>query len=627
MPTPATATAASHVRLRDVDGDIALSVRREQMKMLFEATASATFAATGFAVALVWHLRGTVPDETLTTWLIAKGLIALPRVVHGLLFNRRRDESLMWMHIGKLLLLLDGLVWGAAGVFLMPAGDIATMTVIVATLSGVAAIATFVLHADWEATVAYVAPMLLPCIVYFFWRGDHFGLYGGAAIGVYLVLLLAVSRRSERHVVELLILRFTNARLTSQLSSALYRAHEQSRTRDIFVANMSHELRTPLHGILGLSRILHGQVPRDLQESVGLIRRSGEHLLGLINNVLEFSRFEAHGIDLHEEEVDITRVIDDATALCMPAAVDKRLQLSCDLDLPAPYVARVDPFRLRQILLNLIGNAVKFTEQGHVHVRASERPGNGPGSEGGIVIVVEDSGVGMNPDVVAHLYEPFVQGDTSARRRYAGTGLGLNITRAVCHQMGGEISCTSAPGQGSTFTVSLPLQRIVQRAAAPARATRPQPLAPETLSATVLLAEDNDVNALVAEFSLRRLGVEVRRAVNGTEVVLHMCTTQPRPDLVLLDCQMPVMDGFDAARAVRACEARHALPRVPIVALTANVFQVDRERCREAGMDAFLGKPFADHQLRELLHLFLVPTEDDSGFGTLPQPAYAVRVQ
>jgi signal transduction histidine kinase/CheY-like chemotaxis protein len=459
----------------------------------------------------------------------------------------------------------------------------------------VCAIGAFVLHTEWKSCAAFGMSMLLLPALALALRADEFGFYGSAAMLCFLFLLMLVAHRSERHVVEMLILRFTHDDLTRQLSAALELARQENRAKGEFVANMSHELRTPLHGILGLSRMLLGTMPPgNSHDNVGLIRRCGEHLLGLINNILEFSRFGAQGIDLHPQEIDVAKLIDDTTAMCMPGAVEKGLQLSCELEISRPCVVSVDPFRMRQILLNMIGNAVKFTERGSVRVRAVEADGGAS-----LLVRVIDTGVGIAADAVDRIFEPFVQADSSSSRGFGGTGLGLTITRDICRAMGGDIWCTSAPGQGSTFTVKLPMSRLRAKETPGYRSTAPSPLDyTEHLTGTVLLAEDNDVNAIVAEYSLRRLGVSVDRAVTGHEVVARVCTARNRPDVVLLDCQMPEMDGFEAARRIRAYEVLHGLPRIPLVALTANVFPQDRKQCMDAGMDDFLAKPFSDDQLR-----------------------------
>ena len=607
-----------------MEPDVRASVRAEQMRMLFETPFPGMLLATAFAFALAWHMRGVLPQATLDAWIAIKCAVVLPRMAHAWAFGRRRGDSLAWLRWGTALLFLDGLGWGAAGILLMVPDDPSAMTVIAASLSGVAAIAAFAIHADWRASVAFTGAMLLPVIGYFLWRGDAFGLYGAASIATFLMLLVAAVRRSERHVVELLALRFRNAALTGQISAALERAEQESRSKDVFVANMSHELRTPLHGILGLSRTLSRQVPGEVRETVSLIRRSGEHLLGLINNILEFSRFKAHGIDMHPSEVDVVRVVEDALAMCRPGAQDARLELEAEFLVPRPWVALVDPFRLRQILINLLGNAIKFTDPGGiVHVRVA------PGPDGrGLAIVVADTGVGIGPEAMARLFEPFSQGDASASRRHGGTGLGLHITREICRTLGGDIACQSVPGRGSVFEVRLPLERLAESSAraAAAKAVDSGFVVERFGSGTVLLAEDNEVNAIVAEASLRRFGVEVERVASGRDVVERLCTRGARPDIVLLDCQMPEMDGFEACRRVRAYEREHGLARIPIVALTANVFQQDRERCRAAGMDSFLGKPFGEHELQQVLVQHSIVPAGAAGASSDLGAAYAARL-
>jgi signal transduction histidine kinase/CheY-like chemotaxis protein len=572
------------------------------MAMVFDQTSVAVFAATGFAVALALYLQDVVGRETVYLWLAIKIAVVVPRVMHGVLFRRRRNDSLSWLHWGRAMLFVDGASWGLASLMFTGIDDHSTLTLVVATLAGVSTIAAFVLHADWPSCVAYTAPMQTPGIVMMLARGDALGLYGAFATLTFFALLLVSTRRSERHVVEMLTLRYTNEQLTAQLSSALELARMENHAKNEFVANMSHELRTPLHGILGVSNMLltgpSGASPR---EGLGVIRRCGEHLLGLINNILEYSRFGAQGVKLHPQTVDLAQIVDDSVAMCKPSADEKGLQILGTVDLPRPCMATADPFRLRQILLNLIGNSVKFTETGTIRVHAAA-------TEGGrqLRVRVEDTGVGIAPSALNSIFEPFVQVDSSNTRRFGGTGLGLSITRSLCEAMGGRITCRSTLGEGSTFEVFLPIELPLTAPSAAAPVPGRHGATPTRLRGTVLLAEDNEVNAIVAESSLVRLGLAVERVPSGVGVVERVCQLEsPRPDLVLLDCQMPEMDGFEAARRIRAHEAEHHLPRLPLIALTANVFPEDREQCRAAGMDDYLAKPFDTEQLRTVLTPYL----------------------
>lgn len=577
--------------------DIRARVCVAQMRMLFAQTNAAIFAATTFAFALAAYLNNFVAHELLIAWLAFKVLVIVPRIVHAVMFKRRPDDSLKWLRYGRIPILLDGFAWGCAGVFLVPADNITAITVVVATLCGVSAVAAFVLHTDWLSCLSYIAPMQVLPAAAMLWRADATGVYLAFSILIFFTLLMISTRRSERTIVEMLKLRFQNEELTDKLSSALELAREENRAKNEFVANMSHELRTPLHGILGTASVLTSPSSQiDNREGISIIRHCGEHLLGLINNILEYSRFGAKGIDIHPQAGDLAQLVEDTLEMCKASAIEKGLGLSCTFDIPRPYFVMVDSFRLRQILLNLLGNAIKFTEHGAVRVHVSEL-----GRGQGILIRVEDTGVGIEPGALESIFEPFVQADTSNTRKFGGTGLGLSITKSICEAMHGRISCHSAIGRGSTFEASLPLEQL-QASPMPMPTVAPPSTEPHGMRGTILLAEDNEVNAVVAEATLKKMGLGVLRAHSGQGVVDRVCQTSgPRPDLVLLDCQMPEMDGFEAARRVREHEAQNKLPRLALIALTANVFPEDRDLCLAAGMDDFLAKPFTDAQLREKL--------------------------
>jgi signal transduction histidine kinase/CheY-like chemotaxis protein len=593
--------------------DIARKVRTEQMRILFERGPVATVAATAFAFAMAWQLRDEVAHAALFIWLTAKCAVSIPRIVFAAAFSRGSHHDLRWLDWFRALLLVDGVAWGSAGLLMMPT-DKAGVSVLVAMLCGVATISTFNIQSDFRSCLSFVVPALLPTAVIFLLRGDSFGVYGALSILTYLYLLLTAARRAEQRFRELLTLRFSNAELTQKLTEALEKSKAEALAKDGFVAGMSHELRTPLHGILGLARMLQRSVELREKQTVKLIIRSSEHLLGLINNVLEFSKFSAHGVDIDIEspDIDVARTIDDAVALCAPSAEDRQLSLSLRQDVVRPLIAAIDPFRLRQIVLNLVGNAVKFTDAGGRVLVVVEESTDGKK----MTITVQDSGIGMTAATMEKIFEPFSQADVSSTRRHGGTGLGLNITHSICQRLGGEIHCKSQLGKGSIFTVTLPLLRsksLQHRASlSDSGFADLDQISDERAAGTVLLAEDNEVNAIVGEYALVRLGVGVTRAETGAAVVERMCTNGARPNLVLLDCQMPVMDGYEATRIVRDYERRNGLPAVPIVALTASVFQSDREHCREVGMNAFLPKPFSEHELRGVLSLFwVIPRDED----------------
>jgi len=384
---------------------------------------------------------------------------------------------------------------------------------------------------------------------------------------------------------------------TQELAEARDAALAASRAKERFLANMSHELRTPLSGLLGGLELMRDVGPGDEQRRLlEVASRSGEALLAVINDVLDHSKIEAGKLTLQAEPFRVDEVLAEAISLFTASAARKGLTLRADCD-PAIEGCWVegDPMRLRQVVLNLVGNALKFTDRGHVELRL--RVTEAAGARLGMCLDVEDSGIGIDAAAQAQLFEPFVQADSSDGRVRAGTGLGLAISRQLVQLMGGEISLRSEPGRGSTFSFTLQLPR-----AKPPSAVVPPSLQPlPALAGRVLLVEDNPVVRLVAVTMLQQCGVQVHECQDGAEAVALLRHTAV--DLVLMDCQMPVLDGFAATAQIRVQEAAHGMRRTPIVALTANALEGDADRCRAAGMDGYVTKPF----MREQLVLALAP--------------------
>ena len=597
-----------------VDTVVRRQIRAEQLRMLFSHTAAATLVATAFAVLLAVYAAQHVNPQMVHLWLGLKIAAALPRIVQEQLFRTRRARpNRRWYNWAVMLILLDGVCWGLAGVMLLPPNDDLALTVIGASLMGVAAVATFTLHANWLANVAYCVPMVLPMAFHLLLRGDAFGLYGGTALLAFMAGLLIVARRAQRTVLELLWHRFLIDRIVSDKDAALDDAERQNLIKSQFVATMSHELRTPLHGILGLTRMLLDSVP-DLghRKQLGLVQRSGEHLLTIINHILDFSRIEAGHLSIDHRAFDLDALLEDVISLTGVSAENKGLILYDHIQLPKPCWVAGDGPKVRQVLLNLVGNAIKFTDKGRIEVRAQRRA-----TDGIIVVQVVDSGIGIAPDDLQRIFDPYRQADAAVGNAVGGTGLGLTISREISRAMGGDITCSSRVGHGSTFEFTVLLPNVAAPASpeAPAvpawEASRPMPYddeLPLRLRGHVLLAEDNEVNALIVETQLRRMGLTVEQVRDGQEAFERLTsTTARRPDLVLMDCQMPRMDGFEATRRLRQHESDQRLPRLPVVALTASAMAEDSERCLNAGMDAHLPKPFQDNQLTAVLAHHLRP--------------------
>ncbi len=397
-------------------------------------------------------------------------------------------------------------------------------------------------------------------------------------------------------------------RLAAELGQAREAAEAASAAKSTFLANMSHEIRTPFHGLIGMLALLDSEPlrPRQMQ-FLKTARASADHLLTLLNDILDLSRLESGRLDLDPQAALLSEVLEPVRTLMRPLAESKGLDFQVQVDPGVPEALRLDVTRVRQVVFNLVGNAIKFSERGHVHVRVHAVPGaSGEAAGARLVIEVSDTGSGMAPEVLARLFQRFVQGDDSLQRRHGGAGLGLEISRTLARLMDGDITARSVLGSGSTFTLSLPLEPVARPAGA-AVAANVHPGAPAdgavpgAVVLTVLVADDNEVNRIYMQGALELLGHRCVLVEDGEEAVRTL--RGQALDLVLLDLHMPRMDGFAAARAIRALDDA-VRARVPIVALTADAFDGTRERCLASGMDAFLPKPAQPsdiaHCLRDL---------------------------
>lgn len=368
---------------------------------------------------------------------------------------------------------------------------------------------------------------------------------------------------------------------------AIFRAEEATLARTMFLANMSHELRTPMNGVLGITELLllePGIQP--YKEQLELVHRSGKQMVALINDILDYAKLESMKLDLELLPTNISLLIRDIISLLTPMAKSKGLDLKSEISRELDCFTLTDPIRCKQILTNLIINAIKFTEKGKVSVFAETHKSN-------MVIRILDTGIGMSEEILERIFVPFQQADVSFTRRYGGSGLGLAISQRLANLLGGKITVSTSPGEGSVFQVVLPFHMVTPEIKQEKNLIAELPQIP----LKVLLVEDNQVNQVVALGMLKKCGCKVKPKSNGEEAVKSF--REESFDLILMDCHMPIMDGFQATKEIRKLESGNK--RTKIIALTASAMEEDVKACLLSGMDSVIAKPLTFDSLVPVL--------------------------
>jgi signal transduction histidine kinase/ActR/RegA family two-component response regulator len=579
----------------------------ERVSTLYASAPPTLLGGMAYAALVGVMLWPLAPHAVIAAWVGFKTILGALRLADGRMFARQRHRGLRLRHWKNRFfsgVVLDACSWGVMTVLFMPTADPVVHGVMIAGLVAVASAGVLALAAHRVASGAALALVLAPLVELQAFSPSAGERIIAATLFVYGAVLLVEAQNHHRRFTEAMRLRFENAAIAEERHRALVYAEHSNAAKTRFLASVSHELRTPLNGIIGMTQLVAVEPLSPLQrQRMEVLRHSAEHLVTVIGDLLDLSRIEFDRIELNPQPALLVQTVRDVTDLLQPVAEERGLAFEVVFDLGLPAAATIDASRVKQVLHNLIGNALKFTASGEVGLAVAM-------SEGLLRFRVTDTGEGVPPEAIERIFDAFEQGPSSMAPARSGAGLGLTISRRLARAMGGDVTCRSVPGRGTTFEFTIAFRPTVRMphprpsataqfaaAAAPRRAG-------DLRAGQVLVVEDNEVNALVVRGMLEQLGVHAELAVNGQKALAAM--RQATFDLVLMDCQMPIVDGWEATRIWRAHEQRTRQARAtPIVALTASAVAGERERCLEAGMDDYLSKPFTRAALAALVDRYL----------------------
>lgn len=603
---------------------------REQVRLVEKNAVLSNAVSLVVAIAMASVLWSETEQYLIGFWLVFMICISIIRLIMDIIRNKADANELVESIFGRWYLfaiILTATGWGVSGYLLFPS-DPAKQLFVGFVLAGIASGGVSVMSPVLKLYNLYLLIVILPITIRLAIMGGDYSVVSAITFG-YMVIMLMIGFRINKSILSSLELRFHNESLIKFMSQArnesedlneelateieqrkkvekeLQKSKEMaetaSRAKSDFLANMSHEIRTPMNGVLGTLQLLQQSgLNHSQEEYVSIAYNSGEALLTLLNDILDFSKIEAGKLELESIPFDLKTLIKELTVLLEKKAQERDVELNMEVDAELPLYIKGDSVRIRQILVNLMTNAIKFTEKGKVTVNAKVLEHKAQSVR--LRLEVVDTGIGIGEEEQRKLFNSFTQADGSTTRKYGGTGLGLTIVRQLVTIMRGRLGVVSEPGQGACFWVEIGFEITEEEVSQKVQKT--VSVNDVELKGYALLVEDNPVNQIVASKMLEKLGLTYEVVNNGEEAINKL--KQPHEfDIVLMDCQMPVMDGYDATEAWREYESETELKRLPVIAMTANAMEGDKEKCLAAGMDDYVAKPVKLQALKEALARWL----------------------